>query len=55
VTLDIHDGDSSTAYALADAHVRDGEAAAATNFGAANVLETPPGRARRERRGLPQV
>jgi hypothetical protein len=40
VTLGIHDGDASTAYALADAHVRDGEAAAATNFGAANVLET---------------
>jgi uncharacterized delta-60 repeat protein len=39
VTLEIHDGDATTVYAVADAHVRDGDAAG-INFGAADVMET---------------
>jgi uncharacterized delta-60 repeat protein len=39
VTLEVHDNDASSLYAVADAHVRDGPPADA-NFGAANLLET---------------
>ena len=39
VTLEIHDNDASTLYAVADAHVRDGPLGDA-NFGVANLLET---------------